>query len=164
MNISTLQWTRVSPLPRRCLCLSAVVFQDTLYLAGGNGLSKSVFTCFLPDLLPPTAIESTAHQTFSSSGILWRETSNLPVTESTLASFGGDLLAIGGNDDLGKPTFDVYRYDFNTNSWTVVSHMKNKQSHCLAAACRDHIIVVGGYTTKLLFFNKETDCVEFIHE
>ena len=35
MNINTKQWTTVSPLPQKQSQLSAIVYGDTLYLAGG---------------------------------------------------------------------------------------------------------------------------------
>ena len=67
------------------------------------------------------------------------------MTHSTLASFGGDLLAIGGRDDSHEPTSAVYRYDSHTDSWTVASQMENKRSLCLAVSLPlDQLIVVGG--------------------
>ena len=55
MNISTKQWTTVSPLPQKQSLLLGTVCGDTLYLAGGwRDLvtpTKSVFACSLPDLL-----------------------------------------------------------------------------------------------------------------
>ena len=45
----------------------------------------------------------------------------------------------------GGETSKVRRYDSDTDSWNVVSQMKNKRSHCLAATLPgDRIIVVGG--------------------
>ena len=60
MNISTKQWTSASPLPVGYCSLSATVLGDRIYLGGGyirDKLmlpSKSVLTCSLPDLMPPT--------------------------------------------------------------------------------------------------------------
>ena len=149
MNINTKQWTTVSPLPQKLSQLSATVCGDTLYLAGGFTpfASKSVFTCSIPDLMKSAnTLGSRIRQTFSRSHNVWREKSNLPVTESTLVSFSGDLLAIGGQDGSYNPTSDVYRYDSHTDSWNVVSQMKNKRSLCFAVTLPgDCIIVVGGY-------------------
>ena len=50
----------------------------------------------------------------------------------SIASFGAHLLAIGGENDSWNPTSDVYRYDFYTNSWHVISQTKNKRAACLA--------------------------------
>ena len=59
-----------------------------------------------------------------------------------------------------KPTSNVYRYDFNTDSWTVASQLKQKRSHCLAVALGDSVVVVGGYSPKL--FRSETDTTDSV--
>ena len=151
MNINTKQWTTVSPLPQKQTQLSTIVCGDTLYLAGGwinFNPSKSVFTCSLTDLLTSSnSLGSKIRQTFFQSQNVWKEISSLPVVQSTLASFNGQLLAIGGWDDSCNRTTNVYRYDSHTNSWNVISQMKNKRSKCLAVTLHeDHLIVVGGCT------------------
>ena len=167
MNINTKQWTTVSPLPQKQSLLSATVCGDTLYLAGGidSGIisSKSVFTCSLTDLLTSSnSLGSKIGQTFSQSQNVWKEISSLPVVHSTLASFNGQLLAIGGKDDSGNPTTNFYRYDSHTNSWnviSVISQMKNKRSWCLAVTLHeDHLIVVVGCTKS----GYATDSVEIL--
>ena len=163
MNINTKQWTTVSPLPQKQSSLSATVCGDTLYLAGGwisYNPSKSVFACSLTDLLTSSnSLGSKIRQTFSLSRNVWKEISSLPVVRSTLASFNGQLLAIGGSDDSRNPTTNVYRYDSHTNSWNVISQMKNKRSSCLAVTLHeDHLIVVGGFTQVL----DKTDSVEIL--
>ena len=151
MNISTKQWTTVSPLPQKQYGLLGTVCGDTLYLAGGSRdwtPSKSVFACSLPDLLTsPNSLGSIIRQALSQRQNVWKEVSSLPVVGSTLASFNGHLLAIGGSDGSRNDTSDVYRYDPHTDSWNVVSQMKIKRSWCLAVTLpEDHLIVVGGYT------------------
>ena len=163
MNINTKQWTTVSPLPQKQIQLSATVCGDTLYLAGGwinFNPSKSVFTCSLTDLLTSSnSLGSKIRQTFSQSQNVWKQISCLPVARSTLASFNGQLLAIGGRVDSRNSTANVYRYDSHTHSWNVISQMKNKRSLCLAVTLHeDHLIVVGGYTQ----VHNETDSVEIL--
>ena len=160
MNSSTKLWTTVSPLPQKLVHFSGIACGDTLYLAGGysyigRSMSKCVFTCSLPDLLQPKTIGSRIRQAIS--GSKWKTVSSLPVTFSTLASLGGHLLAIGGHDDSGKPSNYVYRYDYHTNSWNVISRMKNKRSWCFGVTLpRDRLVVVGGFTTLV----EETDSIE----
>ena len=163
MDINTKQWTTVCPLPQKLWLLSGTVCGDSLYLAGGlTGVlgSKSVFTCSLPDLWQPETLGSRIRRTLTRSNV-WNEISSLPVTGSTLASFGGHLLAIGGRDDNSvNPTTDVYRYDSHTDSWHVISQMKNKRSHCLAVTLpEDQFIVVGGWTDE-----GDTDSVEILED
>ena len=147
MDINTKQWTAVCPLPQKLTSPSGIVCGDSLYLAaGGIGKSKSVFTCSLPDLWQPETLGSRIRQTLTRSNV-WKEISSLPVAVSTLASFGGHLLAIGGKDDSWIFTTNVYRYDSHTDSWHVISQMKNKRSRCLAVTLpEDRLIVVGGVT------------------
>ena len=158
MNINTKQWTTVSPLPQKQSALSSTVCGDTLYLAGGIDSSykssKSVFTRSLTDLL--TSSNSLGAKIRQSQNV-WKEISSLPVEESTLASFNGQLLAIGGSDDSRNHTTNVYRYDSHTNSWNVISPMKNKRSSCLAVTLHEeHLIVVGGFT------HDKTDSAEIL--
>ena len=163
MDINTKQWTTVCPLPKKLWLLSGIVCGDSLYLAGGlTGVlgSKSVFTCSLPDLWQPETLGSRIRRTLTRSNV-WKEISSLPVTGSTLALFGGHLLAIGGRDDNSvNPTTDVYRYDSHTDSWHAISQMKNKRSHCLAVTLpEDQFIVVGGWTDE-----GDTDSVEILED
>ena len=164
MDINTKQWTTVCPLRQKHCSLSVIVCGDSLYLAGGligYSRSKSVFTCSLPDLWQPETLGSRIQRTLTRSNV-WKEISSLPVTGSTLASFGGHLLAIGGIDDSGNPTTDVYRYDSHTDSWHVISQMKNKRSLCLAVTLpEDQLIVVGGWTR---IGGGYTDSVEILED
>ena len=150
MNTNTKQWVKVSPLPQRCRSLSATVCRGTLYLTGGfsgSGPSKSVFSCSLSDILPPITLGPPPQPApLPSQNIVWREISSLPVKDSTIVSFGGCLLAIGGADYSHKPTSDVYIYDSHTEAWTVGSKMNEIRSCCLALTIpQDCLIVVGGY-------------------
>ena len=156
MEINTKQWTTVCPLPQKLSILSGTVCGDSLYL---TEWSKSVFTCSLPDLWQPETLGSKIRQTLTRSNV-WKEISCLPVTGSTLASFGGHLLAIGG-DDSGNPTTDVYRYDSHTDTWHVISQMKNERSRCLAVNLpEDRLIIVGGWRDS----TNMTDSVEILED
>ena len=55
-------------------------------------------------------------------------------------------LLVGQITHAGNPTTDVYRYDSHTDSWHVISQMKNKRSYCLAVTLpEDRLIVAGGW-------------------
>ena len=185
MDINTKQWTTLCPLPQKLESLSGIVCGDSLYLAGGlnkYSRSKSVLTCSLLDLWQPETLGSRIRQTLTRSNVwkeisslpvthstlasfltrsnVWKEISSLPVTHSTLASFDGYLLAIGGGDDSGNPTTDVYRYDSHTDSWHVISQMKNKRSLCFAVTLpEDQLIIVGGFAGI-----RDTDSVEILED
>ena len=185
MDINTKQWTTLCPLPQKLESLSGIVCGDSLYLAGGlnkYSRSKSVLTCSLLDLWQPETLGSRIRQTLTRSNVwkeisslpvthstlasfltrsnVWKEISSLPVTHSTLASFDGYLLAIGGGDDSLKPTTDVYRYDSHTDSWHVISQIKNKRSLCFAVTLpEDQLIIVGGFAGI-----RDTDSVEILED
>ena len=168
MDMNTKQWTTVCPLPQKASELSSIACGDSLFLAGGcTGAqwSKSIFTSFLPDLWTPMTLRSRIQHTLPRSNkrnlLAWKEINSLPVTRSTLTSFDCHLLAIGGNDDSRNPTTDVYRYDSHTDSWHVISQMKNKRSKCFAFTLPENqLIVVGGYTETLYY----TESVEILED
>ena len=154
MDINTKQWNSVAALPIKGLQFSGIVCRGKLYLAGGNHStpSKSVFTCSLDDLLSYNLHEKQWQRACQKK--VWHEITSLPEAQSTLASLGGHLVAIGGN-----LTANVYRYNFYTNEWDIVSEMKYKRASCLAVTLpEDRLVVVGGYT----LFGKETDSVEIL--
>ena len=166
MNINTKQWTTASSLPQKCSVLSTAVCGDTLYLAGGLAgftLSKAVFTCSISDLVKSSnTLGSRIRRTFSSRLDIWKEICSLPLTQSTLASFCGDLLAIGGRNDRGNSVTDVYRFDCRTNSWNVVNQMKNRRSWCFALSLpEDCLTIAGGHTGSYHF--DETNIVEILN-
>ena len=168
MDINPRLWSTVHSLPQTISKSSAIVCGiDSLYLAGGligpSG-TKSVFTCSLSDLWQPETSgprpRSRSFKFFNRSNV-WKEISSLPVIWSTLASLDDHLLAIGGDDDSGNPTTDVYRYDSHTDSWHVISQMKNKRSQCFTVTLpEDQLIVVGGWTQDAV----KTDIVEILED
>ena len=166
MNTDTKVWTKVASLPGKCSSLTATVFGDRLYLAGGvTGYpSKSVFTCSLPDLLPPDTLGSRLQrQTLSPSQNVWKKVSSLPVTHCTLVSFSGHLLAVGGSDYSDNPTSRVYRYNSTTDSWTLATRMKKKRYRCLAVTLPDdQLIVVGGLANRVALGYTPTQSVEIL--
>ena len=150
MDIPTKQWTTASHLPHPFGQISGTILGDQLYLAGGcvgyGEPSKSVLTCSVTDLLSPPSLAAGLRTLFLAhkTGV-WRHVRDLPVTKSTLITLGGHLLAIGG-EDSGRDTADVHCYDTHTDSWQVVSKMKNKRCYCLAAVLpEDCLLVVGGW-------------------
>ena len=151
MNIATKQWITAQHLPHPFNTISGSICGDQLYLGGGfigvGKPSKSVLTCSLTDLLPRqlSVVRLRTLSQASKPGVWW-EIKNLPVALSTLTTFSGHLLAIGGESDSLGPTADVHRYDYQTDSWYVVSKMKNERYVSLSAVLpEDQLLVVGGW-------------------
>ena len=154
MTIATKQWTTAQHLPHPFGWISGTICGDQLYLGGGcvgvGVPSKSVLTCSLTDLLPPQSLGGKLRTlSLATKPGVWQEIKNLPVTRSTLTTLGGHLLAIGGVNDSHSPTADVHHYDRQTDSWHVISKMKNKRYVSLSAVLpEDQLLVVGGWGSR----------------
>ena len=151
MNIPTKQWTTASHLPHPFGVVSGTICGDQLYLAGGyvgyGEPSKSVLTCSITELSPLSLPARLRTLFLADKTAVWHHARDLPVTRSTLITLGGHLLAIGGEDDDSLTnSCDVHCYDTHTDSWQVVSKMKNKRYQCLATVLpEDCLLVVGGW-------------------
>ena len=160
MHIANKQWFKSYALPMKCSEMSATVHENTLYLAGGTTekpeggftSSTSVIKCSLPDLW-------SGYRKFLKQR--WIDVYSLPVKRSTLVSFGGELLAIGGRGDLHHPTSGVYKYNSKTNSWTVTSQLNTKRSACFAVSLIDRLAVFGGFTERKV--DGKTNSVELFN-
>ena len=149
MNIPNKQWSTARHMPHPFSCISVTICRDQLYLGGGYDRvkpSKSVLTCSLPDLLRPQSLGAKLRTlSIANKPGIWQHIKELTVTQSTLTTLGGHLVAIGGTDDSDNPTADVRRYDPQTDSWHVIMKMKTKRSHSLVAVLpEDRLIIVGG--------------------
>ena len=147
MGIDTRQWTTACPLPYPWSDISAVSCQESIYLAGGSHDSKTVFACSLSDLI------------FGPQEYIWNTICRLPVAQSTLTSFKGHLLAVGGLSDLTIPSTEIGIYNPHTDSWNILDQMNVRRSQCLAVALpSNHLIIVRGITRS----GQPTDSVEIL--
>ena len=149
MDIPTRQWSTASHLPHPFAMASGTICGDKLYLAGGcveaGERSKSVVTCSVSDLLSPPPPGASSLSLANKTGV-WQRAQDLPVTQSTIITLGGHLLAIGGEEYSRMSTTAVRCYDNHTDSWRVVSEMTKPKSRCLAAAIpSDQLLLAGGW-------------------
>ncbi|CAI8029975.1 Kelch-like protein 10 [Geodia barretti] len=151
MDIQTLQWATVASLPYPLDQATATICGDRLYIGGGiTGRSnKSVVMCEVKDLLQSQPQSLATRPGLSSSPPVWKEVTPLAVKLSSLVTFQGQLLAVGGST-TGRDadsTSDVMQYDVTTNSWKVISRMKVKRNYCFAAVLPNSTLMVcGGFT------------------
>ena len=177
MDTNTLCWSTAASLPHPWSQATVTICRDRLYMAGGwakDNKTNSVLTCVVSELLQSTA---TAHQSLGvrptiASGLqpptnshnVWQEIAPLPVCWSSLVTFHGHLLAVGGCDSDYNPTSAVYQYDTTTNSWQVISHMNSKRFQCFTSVLPDHTLLVAGGIVKPYIHEKQerqdTDSVE----
>ena len=153
MDTETRQWSTAADLPRRMSYVSATVCGDRLYMLGGaegDYYVKSVYTCSVSALLQscvPSSLEAEFHRTsLEDKARVWRQVADLPVTQSACEYFHGRLLAVGGMKfESGKDTTAVYIYNFTTNSWEIISHIKTGRHLCFTAVLpNNQLMIVGG--------------------
>ena len=149
MDTRTLQWSIVTSLPFCLSAATATICGDRLYLGGGlssDGPTKSVLECEVKDLFPPS---QTSGIGLSRRRQVWREVAPLPVTWSSLVTFQGHLLAVGGKVREDDRTSEVREYDAATNSWNVISQMRVQRSRSLAVVLPNNTLMVcGGYISE----------------
>ena len=151
MDTKTLVWSTVASLPHPYNWASATICGDHLYMLGGwdgEDKIKSVLTCSLTELLQSSS---------SSSSSVWHRVTDAPAYHSTGAAVNGQLLAVGGCDDVNKDTTAIHKYNRRANSWDLISNMPTGRFACLVAVLpNNEIVVVGG----LIFDYINTDKVE----
>ena len=141
MDIETLVWSTAASLPHPYTQASATICGDHLYMLGGydeNGVTKSVLTCSLTELLRSCGERS--------SNSVWSRIADAPVIKSTCAAVGGELVAVGGEDtEENMSTSAVYKYNMISESWDIITNMPSVRRLCLVAVLpTNEMIVVGG--------------------
>ena len=136
------QWSSAASLPHPMTLASITVCEDLLYLLGGddqNGRTLSVLTSSITDLLHQQ--QETANQT-----AVWRQAYDALYYCSTAVSVGGQLLAIGGQDEQREDTSAIVAYDPTSDSWQDMGHMATPRWHPLVAVLpSNQLIAAGGY-------------------
>ena len=111
MDAQTLQWSTVATLPHPLSEATATVCGGRLYLAGGFSTAavatKSVLECEVKDLLKSQPLSLASRIGLSKRSQVWREVAPLPVKHSSLVTFQGRLLAVGGITAEADSTSEV---------------------------------------------------------
>ena len=164
LDIQTLRWFTVASLPYPLWQATATICGDRLYISAAYpGPTKSVVMCEMKDLLQsqpqPESQSLLPRLHLSSSPPVWKEVAPLPVIWSSLITFQGQLLAVGGGITAHNTdsTSKVRQYDTATNSWKVISQMKMKRAYFLAAVLPNNTLMVCGGNTP---YSDTTNSVE----
>ena len=141
MNTDTREWYTAASLPEPVSDMSATVCGGRLYLLGGTYPTHAVFTCTLDSLL------HLCHSPHTNEAGVWQRIADVPMSYSTCTTLNGRVLAVGGWGSHGRdtPTPNVYMYNGDSDSWSLVGHMSTARSECLVVGLRDCIIAVGGW-------------------
>ena len=150
MDTQTLQWSTVASLPFPLWQATATICGDRLYIGGGfTTVTKSVVMCEVKDLLQLQRQSLATRLGLSISPPVWRQVAPLPVVRSSLVTFQGQLLGVGGGIKVKNTdsTSEVMQYNATTNSWKVISQMKMTRQYCHAAVLPNNTLMVcGGFT------------------
>ena len=139
LDTNTLQWSSVSSSPEALAYPNMTLCNGQLYLSEHS----KIFSCSVEEVLK-------SHKSFFNRiwNSVWTKVkqADIPVPYYTsLATLRGQVLAIGGKDQLGTPTAAVHHYNRSTNSWSVIGEMPTPRARPLVAVLPSHeLIVVGG--------------------
>ena len=140
-HVRSRRWYELTNLPQALTIPSATIYDDQLYVIGGR---DNGYSCSLQALL------SSDQPSIS----LWKPLPRLPVILSTVATFCGCLLIIGGDqsEDQGRISkFLSVDPDINTihqlvdQQWVKIGVMSVTRSECLVVNLpSDELLIVGG--------------------
>ena len=127
------RWHKLTDLPQPLPKPSATICGDQLNVIGVDGNS---YSCSL-QALPSSDRPITSPLTLS-----WKPLPHLPVTKSTAATLCGQLVIIGGKEDM-LPVNSIHQ--LVDEEWVKIGSMASYRWYCLVASpSPDRIIIVGG--------------------
>ena len=153
LNTGTKRWTQITSLPKpfhfiphlKCIIPSAIIWRNRLYVIGGYG---NDYSCSLEALLASDA-QTSPQQT-------WISVPHPPGDGSTIATYGNQLVIIGGKQDWIPYNF-IYR--LKDGYWVKCGSLSCDRYWCLVVSpSPDVVIVVGGSGSDFT----ELDSVEIV--
>ena len=160
LDISTRVWNSTVSIPSGRKNASLVTCGHCLYLVGGkNNYNKectTIYACSLGVLLPMRQPDTLFKHVAGAVDPLryWARIQDIPVTQTTSISFGGQLYVIGGKNSDGQTVRSVHMYDLSTNVWQLTGRMVTNRYSCVAAVLQDNrLIVFGGQTDGEIHLN-----------
>ncbi len=137
------QWASAKSLPMKMNAPSATICENYVYIhpraLADDPEKNSVYKCSLEQLVqsqPSLAI--------------WENFTPLPISNSSLVTINGHLLAVGGenlcdNEDKKIRVSTNFIYQYKNSSWSPVGQMQISRSAPLIAALpKNKLMVVGG--------------------
>ena len=148
----TSQWYTTDPLPKACRDLSLVAIGNTCYALGGysfSALNQALYAS-VDDLLGNAVLANqTTHSDSSGAQLAWKTLpGNAPTYGPAAAVLAGNLLAIGGSDNIsdgGAIKKAIYMYSPSTISWIYISDLPAPRSGTAVAVLpSSEVLVIGG--------------------
>ena len=168
LDIGTRQWSIASSLTHPFTNATISMCGERLYMLGGinqtGSWTRSVLTCSVPELLcscQPHPLAQMPPKASVNQSTIWQCAADAPHYSSSCATLCGQLVAVGGADQVGKSTAAFAVYDEGTGSWKDVGFMLTARSLGLVAILKGKMLVVGGYAeTSCNYREILTDVVE----
>ena len=133
----TSQWHKVSPAPSPLSDVTTTVIHNTCYLSECD--SNKIHQLSVTVLVSVISSSSSNPQI----NMEWKRLPDLPYGGSSLASFNGSLLAVGGIRDTSVKA--VLAFLPSTNTWKIVSDLPESRFNCTTALLSTgELLVVGG--------------------
>lgn len=102
-------WSTIRPLPDHCCDMKSTIHNRSVYLSGGHSEHRGVFYC--------------SENSLKVYGELKNLGTNLPVKLSSIASFKHDLVAVGGKNDAGNVSSEIFVHSDINQSWVHIGDM-----------------------------------------
>ena len=151
LDTDTQQWSIASSLTHPFYLATISICGERLYMLGGGDQTgcgtRSVLSCSIPELLQSCQTQPLAGKLQTApanTSTIWRQhVADAPYYESCIATFYGQLVAVGGYEDR-KNTSVITIYNESTDSWETMGHMPTAQRMALVAVLNGKMMVVGG--------------------
>ena len=155
------QWSIASSLTCPLTEATISICGERLYMLGGYQTgyysgTRSVLSCSIPELLQSCQTQPLAGKLRTAPA--WRQVADAPYYKSCIATFYGQLVAVGGWEAL-KNTSAIAVYNETTDSWEAMGNMPTARCLALVAILNGKMMVVGGWVGGVLTV---TDVVEIL--
>ena len=129
--------------------LTAVLCGDQLYLLEGNGTrEKDKMHALHMGALVEALRDPVAQQQWGKRGGLpWRHVRAAPTSNTTCVCAKGQLVAVGGIDQSGKTTNQIWAFDKASDRWKTIGSLKSHRYRSLVSVtATGSLLVIGGLT------------------
>ena len=170
LNITTLQWSTPEnfTLPRPMGGMHFTISTAHLYVASAIITYDVATNACTPTKtvwqLPLTALENALTTKGDNVSHHWTEIAPTPYYDSVLLQDTAHVVAVGGDDESGTPTSDVFVYDPNNNKWSKVNKLSVPRAYCAVVSLSStSFIVYGGCIDPRDTLNTCLTSVEIVH-
>ena len=150
-QVKTRRWYKLTNIPQPLRFPSATICGNQLHVIGYDDDGYSCSIKNLPSSDEPITSQSIPHL------ISWTSLPHLPVTESTAATLYGQLVIIGGMQDVSTVNSIHQLVD---GKWVKIGSMSSNRSGCLVVSpSPDRMMIVGGYRAGQHQLNSVEECI-----